>query len=151
MINISRYFFVICCVSVFAGAAFAEDPAPTPTPVPGDPVAANGTGTLALDANSQPIGAGYALVNGSAVDTNIATARYVKGAYNAAIKAVNTVASEKQDKLSSTNVTTTGSGAIVTSVTATQNTGGLSVTTGEVSIPRASYTPGSGRAGLWVQ
>ena len=123
----------------------------TPSAVPGSPTGANGTGELALDSSNNVIKPGYALAGATETDGVVATAGYVKGAYNAAIKAVNTVANEKQDKLTSQNVVTSGSGAVVKSVYAASNSGGLTVTTGEISIPAGSYTPENGRVAIWVQ
>ena len=70
-----------------------------------------------------------------------ATASYVEGAYNA----LNTA---KQDKLTTTNVVTSGSGAMVTGVTASNGT--VTVTKSEVTIPVGSATS-STRATIWVE
>ena len=74
----------VFCVFLFLimfSQAFAD-----PTPVAGEPTHAD----PATTATAQP---GYALVNSDTTnDAYAATAGYVKGAYNAAIKAVNTVA-----------------------------------------------------------
>ncbi|MBQ6027505.1 MAG: hypothetical protein IJL21_03080 [Alphaproteobacteria bacterium] len=70
-----------------------------------------------------------------------ATASYVEGAYNA-IDAV------KQDKLTSTNVVESNSGAMVTAVTA--NNGVVTVTKSEVTIP-VGATTSSTRATIWLE
>ena len=57
------------------------------TPVAGEPAHAD----PATAASAAP---GYALVESESNDGNLATAGYVKGAYNAAIKAVNRVHEE---------------------------------------------------------
>ena len=84
-----------------------------------------------------------AFAEGEAVNkaTVAATASYVDGAYNA----INTA---KQDKLTSTNVVESGSGAMVTSVTASNGT--VTVTKSEVTIPVGSASS-STRATIWVQ
>jgi len=72
---------------------------------------------------------------------NVATAGYVKGAYDALDTA-------KQAKLSASNVTQ-GTGAIVTSVTASDGT--VTVTrSNEITIPVGS-TNSSTRANIWVE
>lgn len=77
----------------------------------------------------------------AATDGNVATASYVKGAYNALDTA-------KQAKLSSSNVTQ-GTGAIVTSVSAADGT--VTVTrTNEITIPVGS-TNSATRANIWVE
>jgi len=72
--------FCIFSILTIISPAFAD-----PTPVAGEPAHAD----PATVATAQP---GYALVNSNSTDVNAATAGYVKGAYNAAIKAVNKVA-----------------------------------------------------------
>lgn len=76
--------------------------------------------------------------------TSAASANYVRGAYDA-------LTSAKQDKLTSTNVTTTGSGPVVTGVSASN--GAVSVTTGEITVPGAtpSGSAPTGRYFIWVQ
>ena len=71
----------------------------------------------------------------------VTTASYVEGAYNA-IDAV------KQDKLTSTNVVESKSGAMVTAVTA--NNGVVTVTKSEVTIP-VGATTSSTRATIWLE
>lgn len=70
-----------------------------------------------------------------------ATASYVDGAYNA-------LDSTKQDTLTSTNVVESGSGAMVTNVTASNGT--VTVTKSDVTIPVGSATSTT-RAVIWVQ
>jgi hypothetical protein len=70
-----------------------------------------------------------------------ATASYVEGAYNA-MDAV------KQDKLTSTNVVESGTGPIVSSVTASNGT--VTVTKSEVTIPVGS-TSSNTRAVIWFE
>ena len=71
----------------------------------------------------------------------VAAASYVDGAYNA----MNTA---KQDKLTSTNVVESGSGAVVSAVTA--NNGTVTVTKSEVMIPVGGQTSSS-HAHIWIQ
>lgn len=68
-----------------------------------------------------------------------ATASYVDGAYNA-------IDAAKQDKLTSTNVVESGSGAMVTGVTASNGT--VTVTKSEVTIPVANSNT---RATIWFE
>ena len=84
-----------------------------------------------------------AFAEGEAVNkaTVAAAASYVDGAYNA-------LDSAKQDTLTSTNVVESGSGAMVTSVTASNGT--VTVTKSEVTIPVGSASS-STRATIWVQ
>ena len=70
-----------------------------------------------------------------------ATASYVEGAYNAMDAA-------KQDKLTSTNVVESGSGPMVTGVTA--NNGTVTVSKGEVTIPVGAATSTT-RATIWFE
>ena len=71
----------------------------------------------------------------------VAAASYVDGAYNA----MNTA---KQDKLTSSNVVESGSGAMVTGVAASNGT--VTVTKSEVTIPVGS-TSSSTRAVIWLE
>lgn len=70
-----------------------------------------------------------------------ATASYVDGAYNA-MDAV------KQDKLTSTNVVESGSGAVVTGVSASNGT--VTVTRGEMTIPAGAINSNT-RAVIWFE
>ena len=70
-----------------------------------------------------------------------AAASYVDGAYNAMDTA-------KQDKLTSTNVVESGSGAVVSAVAA--NNGTVTVTKSEVMIPVGGQTSSS-HAHIWIQ
>ena len=79
--------FCILSILTIVSPVFAD-----PTPVAGTPAHAD-PATLAKDGSNNTINPGYALVNNAGTDGNAASAGYVKGAYNAAIKAVNTVAS----------------------------------------------------------
>jgi len=72
--------FCILSILTIVSPAFAD-----PTPVAGEPTHADAA-TVATD---QP---GYALANSHANDTKAASAGYVKGAYNASMKAINRVA-----------------------------------------------------------
>ena len=120
------------------------------TPVSGDATHAD-PATLS---NAQP---GYGLVNSDTVrDRYHASTGYVKGAYNSAIKAVNTVHSLKQDKLDSTGnnpnlvYTTNTSGApIVTNVSASGGT--VTVTKGEITIPVGSPTNPTYHTTIWLK
>ena len=84
-----------------------------------------------------------AFAEGEAVNkaTVAAAASYVDGAYNA-------LDSAKQDTLTSTNVVESGSGAVVTGVSASNGT--VTVTKGEVTIPVGSATSTT-RATIWFQ
>ena len=83
-----------------------------------------------------------AVAEGEIDKTSVAaTASYVDGAYN-------TIAAAKQDKLTTTNVVESGTGPIVTSVTA--NNGTVTVTKSEVTIPVGS-TSSSTRAVIWFE
>lgn len=70
-----------------------------------------------------------------------AAASYVEGAYN-------TLNNAKQDKLTTTNVVDSGSGAMVTDVSASNGT--VTVTKTEVTIPVGGQTSQT-RAPIWVQ
>ena len=70
-----------------------------------------------------------------------AAASYVDGAYSA----MNTA---KQDKLTSSNVVESGSGAMVTGVTASNGT--VTVTKSEVTIPVGSVSSNT-RATIWLE
>lgn len=71
----------------------------------------------------------------------VAAASYVEGAYNA-------ISTAKQDKLTSTNVVESGSGAMVTGVTASNGT--VTVTKSEVTIPVGSSSSNT-RAAIWIE
>ena len=136
---------IFCILSILSivSPVFAD-----PTPVAGDPGASVAIAT-APKATNNP---GYGLANSATTDTNAASAGYVKGAYNATIKAVNTVASVKQDTLSSANggnVTTSGSGSVVTGLTASAGT--VTVAMGEVTIPVGSTASPTSHASIWIQ
>lgn len=73
--------------------------------------------------------------------TVAATASYIEGAYNALDLA-------KQDKLTSTNVVESGSGAMVTAVSASDGT--VTVSKTEVTIP-VGATTSSTRATIWLE
>lgn len=73
--------------------------------------------------------------------TVAATASYVEGAYN-------TMDAAKQDKLTNTNVVESGTGPIVSSVTASNGT--VTVTKSEVTIPVGS-TSSNTRAVIWFE
>lgn len=71
----------------------------------------------------------------------VAAASYVDGAYNH-------MDATKQDKLTSTNVVESGTGAIVTGVTA--NNGTVTVSKSEVTIPVGATTSNT-RATIWLE
>ncbi len=71
----------------------------------------------------------------------VAAASYVEGAYNH-------MDATKQDKLTSTNVVESGTGAIVTGVTA--NNGTVTVSKSEVTIPVGATTSNT-RATIWLE
>ena len=73
--------------------------------------------------------------------TVVATASYVEGAYN-------TMDAAKQDTLTSSNVVESGSGAMVTAVTASNGT--VTVSKSEVTIPVGS-TSSTNRATIWLE
>lgn len=70
-----------------------------------------------------------------------AAASYVEGAYNA-------IDSVKQDKLTSTNVVESGSGVMVTNVSASNGT--VTVSKTEVTIPVGATTSDT-RATIWLE
>ena len=74
-------------------------------------------------------------------NTNVATTSYVQGA-------VESVGSTKQNTLTSTNVITSGSGAMVSDVSA--NNGTVTVTKSDVTIPVGSASSTT-RARIWIQ
>ena len=75
----------------------------TPVAVAGDP------GATVADAPVAEHDPKYGLKEANAeVDNNLATAGYVKGAYNATIKAINKLDSIKQDKLTADQITAIG-------------------------------------------
>ena len=83
-----------------------------------------------------------ALAAGELDKTSVAaTASYVEGAYTALDTA-------KQDKLTNTNVVVSGSGAMVTGVTASNGT--VTVTKSEVTIPVGSASSNN-RATIWFE
>ena len=74
-------------------------------------------------------------------NTKVVTRSYVEGAYNS-------MDSVKHDKLTSTNVVESGSGAVVSAVAA--NNGTVTVTKSEVMIPVGGQTSSS-HAHIWIQ
>ncbi len=83
-----------------------------------------------------------ALAEGEVDKTTItAAASYVDGAYNA-------LDSAKQDTLTSTNVVESGSGAMVTGISASNGT--VTVSKSEVTIPVGS-TSSTTRAVIWLE
>lgn len=75
----------------------------------------------------------------------VAAASYVEGAYN-------TIDAAKQDKLTTTNVVESGTGPIVSGVTA--NNGIVIVSKGEITIPSGTQsgpTSGGARAEIWFE
>ena len=74
-------------------------------------------------------------------NTKVASTSYVQGA-------VESVDSAKQNTLTSTNVVTSGSGAMITEVSA--NNGTVTVTKTDVTIPVGSVDSQT-RARIWVQ
>ncbi len=146
-----RKIFCILSILTVVSPVFADDD-PTPTPVPGDP----GSTVTITDSTKATNVPGYGLKNEKTTDANAASAGYVKGAYNATIKAVNMVADQKQNKLTSTgnsaNITTSGTGYMVNSVTASDGT--VTITKREISIPVGAAPTGTidnGRAPLWIE
>ena len=74
-----------------------------------------------------------------------ATASYVDGAYN-------TIDAAKQDILTTTNVVVSGTGPVVTSVTA--NNGNVTVSKSEITIPSGTSsgpTVGGTRVEIWFE
>ena len=74
-------------------------------------------------------------------NTKVVTRSYVEGAYN-------TIDATKQDKLTNTNVVESGTGPMVTGVTASNGT--VTVTKSEVTIPVGS-TSSNTRAVIWFE
>lgn len=71
----------------------------------------------------------------------VAAASYVEGAYDS-------IDAAKQDKLTSTNVVDSGSGPMVTAVTASNGT--VTVSKSEVTIPVGATTSAT-RATIWLE
>ena len=71
---------------------------------------------------------------------DVASTSYVAGAYD-------TLDSAKQDKLSTSNVTTAGNNGFMADVSASN---GLAFTKNEISIPVGAETSNV-RAGIWIQ
>ena len=146
---------IFCILSILAiiSPVFADNEPAALAHVTGDavntdPGTTNENGPVATNSPK------YSTVADVAADaSSAASAKYVKGAYNATIKAVNMVASQKQNTLNSgTNVTTSGTGAIVSNVSASDGT--VTVTKNEVTIPIGSQPSGtvpSGRAPIWIE
>ena len=140
------YFILFGLMAVCGNPVFAE-------PVPGEPVPFENQPTGAeRDAviGGEPL---YQLAQSDAEhDDDIATAGYVKSAYNASIKAVNAVADsmdEKQDVLSSENVVVSGAGTNVIDVTAENGT--ITVTkTYETTVPVGSALSET-RTRMWAE
>lgn len=138
------------CPMVGRADPVALDPQPTPT----NPTHTNSN-------NATDILPGYASTTVYDVDqSGVASAAYVKGAYNEAIRSVNKVAAiadSKQAPLKSSgndaNVLDdpNNSGDFVTTITA--NDGTVTVSKVEVSVPIANSAPtvGNGRAAIWIQ
>ena len=133
--------FCILSILTIVSPVFADPVYPETT----DPGATTNSPSVAA---SNP---GYALKGAHANDSNVASAGYVKGAYNATIKAVNTLNSIKQDTLSSGNggnVSESGTGPVVTGISA--SSGSVTVTKGQVTLPVGSSTS-STQATIWIQ
>ncbi len=95
-----KVFCFFLFLAIFS-SAFAD-------PVAGEPSHAN-PATFAKDGNNNIIQPGYELANSdTANDSKMVTASYVKGAYNATIKAVNTVA----DSVPTSEPSNTASGRV---------------------------------------
>ena len=107
--------------------------------------AAAGQSSATVTADTYPK---YALATATDNDTSLASTAYVKGAYNAAIKAVNKLQDIKQDKLSSVNIVESGGGAMVMDVSA--NNGTVTITKTEVTIP-VGATVSDTRATIWLE
>ena len=91
ILNIS----VIAALAILPMAANA-------TPVAGDPTHSNAASGLTTDAQPK-----WALAEANSdVDGNVATAGYVKGAYNAAMKAINTIADTAGNALTASSTAT---------------------------------------------
>ena len=119
----------------------------------------------AADVNKEPAHAdpatlaiaepGYALATAdAAIDGNVASAGYVKGAYNSVIKAVNTVSNNKQDVLNSGaggNITESSGTAGIPVVGISATNGTVSVQKAEVTIPVGSVASPTSRAQIWIQ
>lgn len=147
--------FCILSILTIISPVFADDDPPA-VPVAGDP----GATTTITDLNRAENAPGYSLKTGKTTDSNAASAGYVKGAYNATIKAVNMVADQKQNKLNSdstkgaVNVVTSGSGALVNGVSANPTTQIVTISKAEVTIPigaEPSGTVPNGRAPIWIE
>ena len=144
--------FCILSILTLVSPVFAAGEPEAVVTVPGDPGATT-TITSSIKAANAP---GYSLKSGTTETNNkTVTAGYVKGAYNATIKAVNMVADQKQNKLNSGsggNIATSGTGALIRDITA--SAGSVTVYKAEVTIPIGSEPSGSvpsGRAPLWIE
>lgn len=130
--------FCILSILTIVSPAFAADPV---YPETTDPGATTSTAPVAASAPK------YALKSAHTNDSNVASAGYVKGAYNAAIKAVNKVATVKQDIITVSQ----GTGSIVTGVSLNSDGKTVSVTKSyEATVP-VSSSSSSTRANVWVE
>lgn len=80
---------------------------------------------------------------------SVASVAYVKGAYNSALTTTNYLADNKQDKLSSSNVTTTGSGNVISAVSVSD--GNVSFTQSNVQVPVGGANVTNSYASIWIQ
>ncbi len=145
LLNIS----VIAALAVLPFAANAA----TGDPVAGSPTAASAANpaqaAATVTTNVEPK---YALAVEGDNDANLATAGYVKGAYNATIKAVNKVAETAANAANQdlSNLSETGTGVITTAVTNnaaggtySNTTSGLTATTIQGAIDEVAGTAGN--------
>lgn len=100
---------LVAVLTVAPMLAMANPVAGSPTSYATQPTGSEKTAVMA----GEPL---YQLSQSTGNDTKVATAGYVKGAYNAAIKAVNTVADMKQDKIDDLATIRTGAGKGATAV-----------------------------------
>ena len=151
--NMKKLFGILAVLAIIS-PVFADDEPAAPAHVTGDavnadPGATNANGPTA--ANNPK----YSTVADIAADaTSAASAKYVKGAYNATIKAVNMVADQKQNNLNSGNggnVTESGNGPVVTGISASN--GAVTVAKGEITIPTSepSGSAPANRSSIWLE
>ncbi len=141
-----KKFLVIFMGLMMIAPAMADDPAPSITQY--ETLTTSAGGTVATN------GPKYGLKEITSGDQqHIASTAYVKGAHNTTLTAINYLSDNKQAVLNSGNngnVSESGSGPVVTSITA-NGTGAVTVNKGQITIPVGSSSGSNGQATIWVQ